>query len=66
MLVTPASVSLAPPTSSPSPDANGGTDLQVFDSSDCSTLRLFWVLDAEGGVERLLGNGGGLLENHCS
>ena len=26
-LVTPASVSLAPPTTSPSSDANGGTDL---------------------------------------
>ena len=32
-LVTPTFVS-------PSPDANGGTDLQVFDASDYSTLRL--------------------------
>ena len=42
-LVTPASVSPAPPTSSPSPDASGGTDLQVFDASYCSTLRLLRV-----------------------
>ena len=31
---------LAPPASSPSPDANGGIDLQVFDASEFSTLRL--------------------------
>ena len=37
-LVTPTFVSLAPPTSFPSPDASGGTDLQVFDASDCSIL----------------------------
>ena len=42
-LVTFASVSPVPPTSSPSPDANGGTDLQVFDASDCSKLRLLRV-----------------------
>ena len=40
-LVTPAFVSPAPPASSPSPNANGGIDLQVLDASDCSTLRLF-------------------------
>ena len=42
-LVTPTYVLPAPPTSSPSLDASGGTDLQVFDASDCSTLRLLRV-----------------------
>ena len=42
-LVTPIFVSLAPLTSFPSSDANGGTDLQVFDASDCLTLRLLQV-----------------------
>ena len=42
-LVIPASVSPAPPSSPPSPDANGGTNLQVFDASDCSTLCLLRV-----------------------
>ena len=42
-LVPSTFVSLAPPTSSPSPDANGGTDLRVFNASDCSTLRLLQV-----------------------
>ena len=37
-LVTLASVSPAPPASSPSLDVNGGTNLQVFDASDSSTL----------------------------
>ena len=35
-LATPASVSPTPFISSPSPDANGGTDLLVIGSSDCS------------------------------
>ena len=39
-LVTPAFVSPAPLASSPSPNTNGGTDLQVLDASDYSTLRL--------------------------
>ena len=34
-LVTPTSILSAPPASSPSPDTNGGTDLQVFDASNC-------------------------------
>ena len=42
-LITAASISPAPPTSSPSLDANGENDLQVFDASDCSTLRLLRV-----------------------
>ena len=39
-LVTPAYISPAPPISTPSPNANGGTDVQVLDASGCSTLRL--------------------------
>ena len=58
-LATPESVLPAPPASSPCSDANGGTDLQVFDASDCLTSGR---LDAKGGVERVLGKGG-LLEN---
>ena len=50
-LVTSASVSLAPPAyvspaplaSSPSPEANGGTNPQVLDALDCLTLRLLQV-----------------------
>ena len=42
-LVTLASISPTPPASSPSPDANGGTNLHVFNASDCSTLRLLRV-----------------------
>ena len=42
-LVTHASVFPAPIASSLSPNVNGGTDLQVFDASDCSTLRLLRV-----------------------
>ena len=41
--VTPASVLPATSASSPYPDANRGNDLQVFDASDCSTLRLLRV-----------------------
>ena len=41
--VTLAFVSPAPPAASPSPDSNEGTDLQVFDASDCSTLQLLRV-----------------------
>ena len=40
-LVTLAYVPHAPHASSSSPDASGGTNLQVFDASDCSTL---WLL----------------------
>ena len=58
-LVTPACVLLAPPASSLSPDANGGTDLLVFLMHrifrHCDYFRR---LDAEGGVERVLGYGG--------
>ena len=39
----PASVLPAPPASSPSPKANGGTNPQVLDALDCSTLRLLQV-----------------------
>ena len=56
-LVTPSSISPVPPASSLSPDTNGGTDLQVLDALGRS--------DAEGGVERVLGNGR-LLENRFS
>ena len=42
-LVTPASVSPAPPASSPSLGANEGIDLQVFEASNCLTLRLLRV-----------------------
>ena len=42
-LVTPASVSPAPPASSPSSNVNGGIDLLVFGALDCSTLRLLRV-----------------------
>ena len=60
-LVTPAFVSLAPPASSPSLDANGETDLHVFDASDCSTLQLLQLDRVQkGGVERVLGNRGQL------
>ena len=38
--VTLAFVSSAPPASSPSPNTSGGTNLQVFDGLDCSTLQL--------------------------
>ena len=34
---------LASPASSPSPDTNGGIDLQVFGASNCLTLRLLRV-----------------------
>ena len=51
-LATPASVSPAPPTSSPFPDANGGTNLQVFDSSDCSTLWLLRVDRMQKGASK--------------
>ena len=37
-LVTPTSISPAPPASSPSLNANGGTDLQVFQATNCLTL----------------------------
>ena len=39
-LATPTSISPAPLVSSPSPDANGGIDLLVIESSDCSALHL--------------------------
>ena len=42
-LVTSASGEHASSISSPSLDANGGTGLQVFDASDCLTLRLLRV-----------------------
>ena len=54
-LVTPAFVSLAPPASSPSLDANGETDLHVFDASDCSTLQLLQL-------DRVQKGGGGSKE----
>ena len=37
---TPASVSPTPPVSSPSPDTNGGIDLQAIRSLGCLTLQL--------------------------
>ena len=59
-LVTPASVSPAPPVSSPSPDASGGTNLQVFDASDCSTLRMLLVYHMKkGGLKEFWVTGGG-------
>ena len=42
-LITHASVSPASPASSPSLDTNGRIDIQVFDASDCLTLRLLRV-----------------------
>ena len=41
--VTLASVSPASPASSPSPNANGGIGLQVFDALNCLTLQLLRV-----------------------
>ena len=51
-LVTPAFVSPAPHASSPSPDTNEGTYLQVFEASDCSTLQLLQVDKMEKGESK--------------
>ena len=51
-LVTPASISPAPPVSSPSPDANGENELQVFDASDYSTLQVLRVDRMQNGESK--------------
>ena len=51
-LVIPSFSLLAPPASSPSPDANGGIDLQGFDALNCSTLRLLRVDQIQKGESK--------------
>ena len=51
-LIAPTYVLLAPPASSPSPDANGGIDLQVFDAPDCLTLQLLRVDQMQKGESK--------------